>query len=129
MRDEGRPARSGNLTVLGLLATGAFPALGFIAWLLMVTGATVPVAGGGNVPNIFAPASGHAKTLFDLSMFVLAVTGAIFAVVFGLLVWALLKFRWTEANAGREPAQVYGSNQIELAWTIVPVLITLVLFM
>src|SRR5262245_58349280 len=120
MRDDRRPARSGSLTVLGMVVAGAFPAVGFIAWLLLVMNTTVPVAGGGNVPSIFSPASGHARTLFDLSIFVLAVCGAIFAVVFGLLLWALLKFRRTEENAVREPPQVYGSNQIEQAWTIVP---------
>jgi len=61
-------------------------------------------------------------------MFVLAITGLIFLVVCTLLVYAIVKFRATPANAGREPAQVYGSTQIELAWTIVPVLIVVVLF-
>ena len=32
-------------------------------------------------------------------------------------------------NDGREPPQVYGSNQVELAWTVIPVLIVLVLFL
>jgi len=126
---QGRHARSGTLTVIALVAIGAFPAVAFIAWLCTAIGAAVPVAGGGHVPSIFAPASGHARSLFDLAMFVLAVTGAIFAVVFGLLVCAILKFRRTELNAVREPPQVYGSTQIELAWTIVPVLIVLVLFL
>jgi len=30
---------------------------------------------------------------------------------------------------GREPPQVYGSNQVELAWTVIPVLIVVALFM
>jgi len=81
------------------------------------------------VTNIFAPASTPARSIFDLSMFVLAITGLIFLVVCTLLVYAIVKFRATPANAGREPAQVYGSTQIELAWTIVPVLIVLVLFL
>jgi cytochrome c oxidase subunit 2 len=129
MRDAGGWTWSKALTVAGLIATGLVPGLAFAVWLFRVSGTTVPIAGGGNVPNIFSPASGHAKTLFDLSMFVLGVTGAIFLVVVGLLVWALLKFRRTESNAATEPAQVYGSNQIELAWTVVPVLIVLVLFL
>ena len=32
-------------------------------------------------------------------------------------------------DTGREPAQVYGSTQIELAWTIIPVLIVVVLYL
>jgi len=89
----------------------------------------MPIPGGGSVPNIFAPASGNAKTLFDLAMFVLAVTGAIFVIVCSLLAATLLKFRGAPASADREPAQVYGSTQIELAWTIIPCLIVVVLFL
>ena len=127
MRDTSRP--SGTLTVLGLVAIGAVPVLAFVGWLLTVAGTTVPLPGGGSIPSILAPASGHAKTLFDLGMFVLAVTGAIFALVFALLVTAITRFRRTRANADREPPQVYGSTQIELAWTIIPCLIVLVLFL
>ena len=79
--------------------------------------------------NIFAPASTPAKTIFGLSMFVLILTGLIFVVVAGLLVYSAAKFRDRDADAGREPAQVYGSTQIELAWTVIPVLIVFVLFL
>jgi cytochrome c oxidase subunit 2 len=79
--------------------------------------------------NIFAPASTPAKTIFGLSMFVLAVTAVIFVVVAGLLVYSVVRFRGRAADAGREPAQVYGSTQIELAWTVIPVLIVFVLFL
>src|SRR5271169_4825313 len=77
--------------------------------------------------NIFAPASTPAKTIFGLSMFVLTITAVIFVVVAGLLVYSAVKFRGRAADAGREPAQVYGSTQIELAWTVIPVLIVAVL--
>jgi cytochrome c oxidase subunit II len=79
--------------------------------------------------NIFAPESTPAKSIFDLSLFVLSITGIIFVVVFTLLVYSIIKFRPTSENANREPAQVYGSTQIELAWTIIPVLIVVVLFL
>jgi len=62
-------------------------------------------------------------------MFVLIVTGLIFAVVFTLLAYAVVKFRARGTDPGREPAQVYGSTQIELAWTVIPVLIVAVLFL
>jgi cytochrome c oxidase subunit 2 len=79
--------------------------------------------------NIFSPESTPAKSIFDLSVFVLAITGIIFAVVFALLVYSISKFRANSTNAGREPAQVYGSTQIELAWTVIPILIVVVLFL
>jgi cytochrome c oxidase subunit 2 len=120
---------AGRLTLLGLIGIGAVPVLAFIVWLPTVVGRTIPLPGGGNVPHIFAPASGHAQALLDLGMFVFAVTGGIFAIVFSLIVTAITRFRRTAANADREPPQVYGSTQIELAWTITPCLIVLVLFL
>jgi cytochrome c oxidase subunit II len=78
--------------------------------------------------SIFAPESTPAASIVDLSMFVLGITGLIFVVVSSLLVYAVVKFRATPANADREPPQVYGSTQIELAWTIIPVLVVVVLF-
>src|ERR1700685_1993202 len=79
--------------------------------------------------NIFAPASTPANTILGLSLFVLAVTGAIFSVVFSLLIYVVLKFRKRVDDDRQEPPQVYGSNQVELAWTIIPILIVVALFM
>src|ERR1700730_6611410 len=79
--------------------------------------------------SIFAPQSTPAKSILDLSIFVLSITGIIFVVVFTLLVYSISKFRAKPANANSEPAQVYGSNQIEMAWTIIPILIVVVLFL
>jgi cytochrome c oxidase subunit 2 len=78
--------------------------------------------------SIFAPESTPAKAIVDLSTFVLGITAVIFIVVSTLLVCCIVKFRVTPANIDREPAQVYGSTQIELAWTIIPILIVVVLF-
>ena len=79
--------------------------------------------------NIFSPDSTPAHSIFRLSMFGLEVVGAIFVVVFSLLAYAVVKFRERKGEDDLEPAQVYGSNQIELAWTVLPVLIVVVLFL
>jgi cytochrome c oxidase subunit II len=79
--------------------------------------------------NIFAPDSTPADQIFGLSIFVLTVTGIIFAIVFGLLLYAAIKFRKRTNDDLREPLQIYGSDQLELAWTVIPVLIVIVLFM
>jgi cytochrome c oxidase subunit II len=79
--------------------------------------------------DIFAPVSTPAQSIFELSLFVLSTAAAIFVVVFSLLVYAVVRFRKRANDDGREPAQVYGSTQVELAWTIIPVLIVLVLFL
>jgi hypothetical protein len=73
--------------------------------------------------NIFAPASSPAHSIFGLSLFVLAVTAAIFVIVFSLLTYCVVRFRKRAGDDGREPPQVYGSTQVELAWTVIPVLI------
>ena len=79
--------------------------------------------------SIFSPASTPANSIFGLSLFVLAVTAIIFVVVFSLLAYSVIIFRKRKGDDGREPPQVYGSNQVELAWTVIPVLIVVTLFM
>jgi cytochrome c oxidase subunit 2 len=81
------------------------------------------------VPSIFDPHSTPAESISHLSHFVLGITGLIFLVVFSLLSYVVVKFRSRVGGAEREPAQVYGSTQIELAWTVIPILIVVVLFL
>ena len=113
-----QPMKSSNFVVAGKLIVLAF---------LSVTSAAASEPANGT--NIFAPASTPAKMVTHLSFFVLVITGIIFVVVFTLLVYSLIKFRGRVGDVGREPAQVYGSTQIELAWTIIPILIVVVLFL
>jgi cytochrome c oxidase subunit II len=79
--------------------------------------------------SIFSPVSTPAQSIYGLSLFVLAITAAVFVVVFGLLAYAVIKFRDRAHDDKREPPQVYGSSQVETAWTVIPVLIVLVLFL
>lgn len=78
-------------------------------------------------PSIFKPESTPAHNIHTLSLFVLAVCAGIFVVVFGLIVYASFRFRRRPDDDAREPAQVYGSNPVEVAWTTVPLLIVVVL--
>jgi cytochrome c oxidase subunit 2 len=80
-------------------------------------------------PSIFAPTSTPAFAIRDLSWFVLGICAVIFMVVGGLLAYSIIRFRRRPGDEDREPPQVYGSNQIELAWTVVPVLIVVILFL
>jgi cytochrome c oxidase subunit 2 len=81
------------------------------------------------VSSIFDSRSTPADVIKQHSYLVLAITTVIFVVVCSLLVFAVVRFRERPAVASREPAQVYGSTQIELAWTIIPILIVIVLFL
>ena len=66
--------------------------------------------------------------MFGLSAFVLAICGGIFVIVSSLLVYAIIRFRARPTDTS-EPPQVFGSVQIELSWTIIPILIIVVLFL
>jgi len=80
-------------------------------------------------PNIFAPVSTPAFAIRDVSFFVLGITAVIFLIVAGFATYTLIRFGRRPMNPELEPAQVYGSTQIELAWTVVPFLIVVVLFL
>jgi len=83
----------------------------------------------GGVTNIFKPLAQPAQEIKETSFLVLAVCAVIFVVVAGLLLYGLIRFRHRAGDDGSEPPQVYGSNQIELAWTVLPVLIVFVLIL
>ena len=80
-------------------------------------------------PTTFSPQSGPAHLIHNLSLFVIQITGAIFIVVTALWLYVIIRFRQRDENDDSEPPQVYGSTQIELAWTVIPVLIVVVLFL
>src|SRR6202048_2110792 len=96
------------------------------AWLLLTSPMLIAQ---GTTPSTLAPASTPAHQIFDLSVFVVALTGGIFLVVGGLLAVSLYRFRARKNDPRGEPAQIYGSTQIELAWTVIPILIVVVLFL
>src|ERR1700759_749563 len=78
--------------------------------------------------NIFEPVSTPAHDVHSLSLFVLLITAGIFFGMSALLIYALVKYR-SRPGETMEPPQVFGSTQIELAWTIIPILLITVLFL
>jgi cytochrome c oxidase subunit 2 len=80
------------------------------------------------ITNIFRPLATPASSEYALALFVLGITGLIFVVVAGLLTYTLIRFRRKRGDENsQEPPQVYGSSQIEIAWTVIPVLIVFTL--
>jgi len=108
-----------------IIPLGALVLLGWASVAVFASVAQPPLS----PTNIFAPVSTPAQSIVELSRLVLMVTAAIFIVVFSLLAYAAVKFRQKGPSDGREPPQVFGSKQLELAWTVVPVLIVVVLFL
>src|SRR2546422_11535587 len=81
-----------------------------------------------HLTSIFAPASTPAQAILELSWLVLWICAGIFVIVVVLLTYILIRFRRRGVDTD-EPPQVYGSNQIELAWTVIPLLTVVVLFL
>lgn len=80
------------------------------------------------ITNIFNAATTPADAERQAAYLTLAVCAAIFVVVGGLIVYTVWRFRRKPGDdTHQEPPQVYGSNQIEAAWTVIPILIVFVL--
>ena len=78
--------------------------------------------------SIFSPFSTPGREIDGLSHFVLAITLGIFLVMSILLIYVITRYR-ARPGENSEPPQVFGSLQIELSWTIIPILIIVVLFL
>ncbi|GIW82356.1 MAG: hypothetical protein KatS3mg105_4163 [Gemmatales bacterium] len=78
-----------------------------------------------------APSDGGGPAYWILNLFYLicCVTGVIFIVVQGMLVYCTVRFRKTKDDDDSEPPQVYGSTPIEVAWTVAPLLTVFVIFL
>jgi cytochrome c oxidase subunit II len=107
------PIRLFPLTIAGLFfaALPAFADSGFVS------------------ANSFLPESTPARDIYYLALFSLTVTGCIFVVVAALLFYAVFKYRARKSDPEHEPPQIYGSTQVELAWTVIPIIIIVVLFL
>ena len=120
-----RPGLSQQRSLLRALAL-----LSVCAALIVVAGHCEPAFGNpGGITNIFRPLSQPAQEIKETSLLVLGICAVIFLVVAGLLAYTLIRFRHRAGDEASEPPQIYGSNQIELAWTVLPVLIVFVLIL
>jgi heme/copper-type cytochrome/quinol oxidase subunit 2 len=72
-----------------------------------------------------APTSIH--YIANLSLFLIWSTAGIVLVVGGLLTFAPFKFRGRKLNPLSEPAQVSRRIELDLAWTMIPVLLAILL--
>jgi len=100
------------------------PMYAFLAWL-QTHAEGLPEH---RIANIFEPRSTPGDMERHIANLTLGITGIIFVVVGGLIVYTIWRFRRKPGDDSRqEPPQVYGSNQIEIAWTVIPILIVFIL--
>jgi cytochrome c oxidase subunit II len=88
-------------------------------WLAVTASALVAT---GCVPQSVTEEGQAIYSLYNLFLYIAAV---IFAVVSGLVIWSVLRYR----RRGDElPTQTHGNNRLELTWTVIPTVIVLILF-
>jgi len=97
--------------------------------ILLFFSATVTAQPTHAIGNIFKPLATPAELVSELSILTLVICAAVFLIVAALLAYAVIRFGYREGDSRSEPPQVYGSNQVEIAWTVVPILIVFVLAM
>jgi cytochrome c oxidase subunit II len=91
-----------------------------VLWALALSGAAV--AGNGGIAPV-EPASPNAEGIKESYLWVAIFTGAIFLLVQGSLIWFIVRYRSRKRARSEDGAQVHGNTNLELAWTIAPVLI------
>ncbi|MCM3873602.1 MAG: cytochrome c oxidase subunit II [Pyrinomonadaceae bacterium] len=112
----------GLLRALTLLIVSA-------AWIVIAANVEPALANPGGITNIFKPLSQPAQEIREISLLVIAICATIFLIVAGLLAYTIVRYRHRPGDEVSEPPQIYGSNQIELAWTVLPLLIVFVLIL
>ena len=88
-------------------------------WLAVT--ATVLVAAG-CTPHSVTEQGQAIYNLYNLFMYIAAV---VFVLVSGLVIWSVVRYRRRDEEL---PTQTHGNNRLELAWTVIPTVIVLVLF-
>jgi len=65
------------------------------------------------------------RAIYDLYNLFLYIAAVVFAVVSGLVIWSIIRYRRRDDTL---PTQTHGNNRLELIWTLIPTVIVLVLF-
>src|SRR6476646_4990137 len=76
--------------------------------------------------SVLQPQSPEAKAIFDLGIVSLIVFVLIWIVVSGGILYAIFRFRGRSGEV--DPEQYAGNKKVEIAWTIIPFVIVLFLF-
>ena len=80
----------------------------------------------GSVLRVLKPDSPQARAIFDLGVVSSIIFASIFVIVAGIIVYALMRFRWREGEP--DPHQIAGNRTIEMIWTGIPCVIVVALF-
>ncbi len=92
-------------------------------WILRAVALSVAVAltGCASAPSALSPVSSNAQQISDLFWPILIIASAVFLIVEGLLLYAVVRYRSKQRD--RLPNQITGNRRLEVAWTLVPAVI------
>ncbi len=100
--------------------------LRLLLFIALIAAALILSACGENLPaTTLYPEGTHARRVYDLLIPIFWAALGVFVVVEGLLVYSVVRFR-QRPDSGI-PTQIHGNTRIEIAWTIAPALILLVI--
>jgi cytochrome c oxidase subunit 2 len=102
------------------------------AWVVASLIPAVSHAAGGDMPggpavrqlNLPPPVTSIASQIYDLHFVMLGICAAIFVAVFGVMFYSVWAHR---KSKGAQPADFHESTAVEIAWTIVPMIIVIVM--
>jgi cytochrome c oxidase subunit 2 len=100
--------------------------LGQAALIAVLASILIPSAAGAVDVNWTNPAGPNARRIVELYTVIFWVAMFVLVVVGGLIVYAALRFR--RRSDDDQPEQIHGNSRLELAWTVFPLVVLLVLF-
>lgn len=86
----------------------------------LVAAAMAPALASAERYNLPQPQTIIAREIYDLHTLIFVICCAIFVVVFGAMIYSIIKHRQA---AGHKAEQFHANVMVEIAWTIVPFLI------
>ena len=78
-----------------------------------------------SMPGTLTPAAAPSHYIANLSLFLIWTTGGIFLVVGGILAFAPFGLRAPKSDSLSRLAQAYRHSDIDLTWTVIPVMVLL----
>ncbi len=91
--------------------------LGFLSVLFLINTASAAERSGLNMPVGVTEIS---RVTYDLHMLITAICAVIGVVVYGVLIWSLVKYR---KSKGAKSASFHENTTLEIIWTVIPVII------
>jgi cytochrome c oxidase subunit 2 len=82
---------------------------------------------GGLSPIFPTPVSPNGQDIYNLYIAISVVAIIVFLGVEASILWVILRYRRSRQPVGYVPPQIHGNNRLEIAWTIAPLVIVLVI--